>query len=170
MTISDVIMILAVAVAPFLAVFAQTKINERKEKRNNRLWIFRTLMATRGNKLSMDHVQALNLIELVFDNVKKEKMIIEKWNEYLDHLFKPQEENVELQKTWSEKADDFLAELLYEMGKTLGFNFDKVKIKRGIYSPKGHGEEWIDNLQIRKGLCNILTGKDGFPVKQFNKE
>ncbi len=61
MTISDGIMILAVAVAPFLAVFAQTKINERKEKRNNRLWIFRTLMATRGNKLSMDHVQALNL-------------------------------------------------------------------------------------------------------------
>lgn len=161
-------MVLAVLIAPFLAVFIQRKIDLTREKRIQKLWIFRTLMATRGNKISLEHVQVLNSIELFFD-LKKDKNIVEKWNEYLDHLvrqdIKPEDKDFSTKiATWAEKVDDLLAELLYIMGKSLGYDFDKVKIKRGIYIPRGHGEEQSDFLAIRKGFVKILSGKDSFPV------
>ena len=67
--------------------------------------------------------------------------------------------------TWAEKADDLLADLLQIMGQSLGYDFDKVKIKRGIYIPRGHGEEMTDQFIIRKGLVNILSGKVSLPVE-----
>jgi hypothetical protein len=71
MNLSNTLMILAILLSPFLAVFAQRKIDLSREKRGHKLWIFRTLMATRGNKISLEHVQALNSIELFFDNPKR---------------------------------------------------------------------------------------------------
>ncbi|OGX10579.1 MAG: hypothetical protein A2Y05_01575 [Omnitrophica WOR_2 bacterium GWA2_53_43] len=173
MTISDGLMILAVLVAPFLAVFAQSKIDQSREKRGQKLWIFRTLMATRGNKISLEHVQALNSIDLFFSQKGKEKQIIEKWTEYLDHFYTPVKEDnpdfrVEL-TAWSNKADEILAELLSLMGHCLGYDFDKVRIKKGIYVPKGHGEIELDNLIIRKGMVAVMSGKAGFPVSPFGK-
>ncbi len=146
MILSDVLMILAVLFSPFLAVFAQRKIDIAHEKRGQRLWIFRTLMATRGNRISLDHVQALNSIELLFNHHKKDKLIVEKWNEYLDHFWQgPKEGDKDYSAkldVWSKKGDDLFTDLLQTMGKSLGYDFDKVKIKRGIYIPRGHGEEW----------------------------
>ena len=49
--------------------------------------IFRTLMATRATRLSAEHVQALNGIELTFyGGGKKEKKVLEAWKAYHDHL------------------------------------------------------------------------------------
>ena len=76
MKISDILMILAVLCSPFLAVFVQRKIDLIREKRSHKLWIFRTLMATRGNKISLDHVQALNSIELFFDILRKIRRLL----------------------------------------------------------------------------------------------
>lgn len=169
MNISDFLMILAVLLSPFLAVFAQRKIDLAREKRNHRLWIFRTLMATRGNRLALEHVQALNSIELFFDNPQKDKNIVEKWNEYLDHFSQgPKEGDKDYSaklNSWLEKGDDLLADLLQTMGKSLGYDFDKVKIKRGIYIPRGHGEELNVQFLIRKGLVDIITGKSALNVK-----
>ncbi len=172
MTIADVLMILAVIVSPFLAVFVQRRIDIIREKRNQKLWVFRTLMATRANKISLEHVQALNSIELFFEKKGKEKKVIDKWSEYLDHLASAPKENdsdykVKLE-SWTDKSDDFLADLLSLMGESLGYDFDKVKIKKGIYFPKGHGDIELDNYIIRKGIVDIMLGRRGFPVEDFS--
>ena len=73
MTISDILMILAVLLAPFLAVYVQKKIETWKSQRDTKLWIFKTLMATRGATLSPQHVQALNMIDLEFSGKDKKK-------------------------------------------------------------------------------------------------
>jgi len=173
MSSSDIVMALAVLCSPFLAVFAQRKIDVMREKRGHRLWIFRTLMATRGNRVSLDHVQALNSIELFFDYPKKDKIIVDKWNEYLDHFgHGPKEGDKDYAvkiSSWVERGDDLLAELLQTMGKALGYNFDIVKIKRGIYIPRAHGEEQNDYFNIRKGMVEILGGKSSLPVKVINQ-
>jgi hypothetical protein len=126
-------------------------------------------MATRGNRLSLDHVQALNSIELFFDHPTKDKDIVRKWNEYLDHFGQvPQENDKDYSaklNTWLEKGDDLLADLLHTMGRPLGYDFDKVKIKRGIYVPKGHGDEQNDQFLIRKGLAALLHHKTTLDVK-----
>jgi len=174
-TISDILVVLAVLAAPFAAVFTQRKIDLIREKRNRKLWIFRTLMATRGNKISLEHVQALNSIELFFDNPKTDKAIVEKWNEYLDHLvrqdIRPDDKDYSTKlSAWAEKADDLLADLLHIMSKALKYKFDKVKIKRGIYIPRGHGEEQSDQFAIRKGFAEIFRNQSGFPVKIINMD
>ena len=172
MHLSDVLMILAVLFSPFLAVFAQRKIDLARERSGQKLWIFRTLMATRGKRLALEHVQALNSIELFFSNPRKDKNIIEKWNEYLDHFNQaPKDDDKDYPikiNSWLEKGDDLLADLLQVMGESLGYDFDKVKIKRGIYMPRGHGEEMNDQLIIRKGFVKILEGKASFPVEVKN--
>ncbi|MFA5039102.1 MAG: DUF6680 family protein [Candidatus Omnitrophota bacterium] len=170
MYINDVLMISAVLVAPFFAVCAQRQIDLIREKRVQKLWVFRTLMGTRGNKVSLEHVQALNSIELFFNDEREYKPILDKWNEYLDHLTTqgPPANNPDFKTeliSWGIKADDLLAELLLAMGKSLGFNFDKVKIKRGIYSPVAHGDENNDKQTIRKGFAEILRGKACLPIK-----
>ncbi|PIP17540.1 MAG: hypothetical protein COX43_03800 [Parcubacteria group bacterium CG23_combo_of_CG06-09_8_20_14_all_35_9] len=170
MNINDGFMILAVLCSPFLAVYVQSKIDLNREKRRKRLWVFHTLMATRGDKISLNHVQALNSIELYFDDTKKDKGILEKWNEYLDHLVHQNINESDKDYStrldhWAKKADELLSDVLYIMSKSLGYDFDKVKIKRGIYIPKGHGDERYDNLIIRKRLSQILQGKDSLPIK-----
>ena len=174
MTISDWLMVLAVLIAPFLAIVAQRKIDELRERRNQKLWVFRTLMATRANKISLEHVQALNSIELFFKKKGKEKKVIEKWGEYLDHLASaPKEDDPDIRvklEAWTKQSDNFLADMLSLMGQSLGYDFDKVKLQKGIYFPRAHGEIELDNNIIRKGLVNIMAGKSGFPVQQFQPD
>lgn len=169
MNISDVFMILAVLLSPFIAVFAQRKVDLSREKNRNKLWIFRTLMATRGDRLSLEHVQALNSIDVYFDNPKKDKETVDRWNEYFDNFSQtPRGEMVNdaaAWDNWSTRADDLLAKLLSTMGKTLGYDFEALKIKRGIYCPKGHGDEKNDNLIMRKAMVSILDGSKAFPIK-----
>lgn len=76
-------MIVAILIAPFLAVFAQRQIDLWREQRQRKLWVFKTLMATRGRTLSPEHVQALNMIELEFQK-SSEKPILDAWKEYYD--------------------------------------------------------------------------------------
>lgn len=172
MTISDVLMIISVLFAPFIAIFAQRKIDEKRDRRNQKLWVFRTLMATRGNKISLEHVQALNSIDLFFDENGREKVIIDKWDEYLDHLDLRVDENdpnysVKLE-SWTNKSNDLLSDLLSLMGKNLGYEFSAVKIKKGIYMPKGHGDFRNEQWLIQKGFSDIMQGKRGFPVQLVN--
>lgn len=163
MTISDYLLILAVLIAPFLAVFAQKQIETWKSQRDMKLWIYKTLMASRGASLSLQHVQALNMIDLEYsDKNKKEKEVRRIWKEYLDHLASLTKDP-ELQKTalpaWIDKNNDYLAELLQTMGHCFGYNFDKVHIKRGIYIPQGHAEEEREQRELRVHTLKILKGE-----------
>jgi hypothetical protein len=73
MTISDAIMILAVLAGPVIAVQLTRYLDNKKEIRERKLQVFKTLMATRVYNASWDHVMALNRIDLEFDakNIKR---------------------------------------------------------------------------------------------------
>ena len=83
MTAVEVITIFAILAGPVLAVQAQKWIENVREKKNRKLHIFRTLMATRAAKVSAEHVRVLNMIDIKFYDDSKVK---EAWKEYLDHL------------------------------------------------------------------------------------
>jgi len=163
----EIWMIIAVIVAPFLAVFAQRQLDNLREIRGRRLAIFKSLMATRAAILSPEHVQALNMIDLEFTGNKYKDIRIA-WKEYLDHLgsqnaldLKQREENL---PTWGAKRDDLLAKLLQEMGKRLGYKFDPVQVKRGIYSPQGHADVELEQNLLRRWLLEVLAGKRELPI------
>lgn len=123
MTIADWLMIFAVMLGPIIAVQLTRYLDDKKEVRERKLQVFKTLMATRAYTISWEHAVALNRIDLEFNkNSKKEKAIIESWKAYLDLLG-----NKELSsEQWNIKRIDLFVELLYTMAQVLDYDFDKT--------------------------------------------
>ena len=165
MTIADWLMITAVFLGPIVAVRLTRYLDDKKEIRARKLDIFKTLMATRAYNVSWSHVEALNRIDLEFDkNHKKEKEVIEAWNEYLDLLG-----NTAISADqWNVKRVDLLVELLHKMAKVLDYDFDKTRIKNSSYSPRVHGVTEEEQSALRKDLVEVLDGKRPLPMSITN--
>lgn len=154
---NEILTILAVLLAPLLAVQVQKRVEIFREERGRKIWVFKTLMATRANNVSAEHVQALNMIDLEFRG-RKYKAVTDAWKAYLDHLTSYPREDESAQKQWSERRIDRLATLLMEMGNCLGYEFDEVHVKKGVYAPEAHGQIENEQILIRRGLIRLLYG------------
>lgn len=160
----EILTIIAILLGPIISVQIQKYLERTRTDLNRKLDVFKTLMATRGSSLSYQHVEALNRIDLEFSNDKKFAKIIEAWKEYFDNLSKHDQSKEEL-VVWGARNEELLANLLYEMALSLHYKFDKVLIKRNIYSPVGHANIEMENNIIRKGLMNLMKGEIAFPVQ-----
>jgi hypothetical protein len=158
----DLLTIAALVLGPVLAVQVQKFIDRTKEVKNRRLWVFKTLMATRHATLSTDHVAALNRIDLEFDD-RRFHNVLEAWRQYFDNLSTPGRTEHEV-SVWISKNDDLLAELLFQMGQSLGFKFDRSQIRRNVYSPRWHSKVENDNNAIREKLIEVFDGKRAIPL------
>ena len=153
------LVIAAVILGPILALWAQRYSERRREKRARKLWLFRELMATRSNRLSGRHVEALNHIDLEFDPKNKtDAEVLTAWKMYLDILSDTPNEDAQRAARF-EKREECFVDLIWEIGQHLGFSFGKVAIKRDTYSPIAHGELEEDQKLIRKGIVELLAGK-----------
>ncbi len=172
MTISDGLMLVAVLLAPILAVQVQKALERYREDRARKLQVFKTLMATRAATLSPEHVQALNMIDLEFHGPKHRAVTVA-WKEYLDHLAMFPKDDEKFQVVWADKRADLLTGLLMEMGKSLEYQFDAVQVKKGIYAPEGHAQIEDEQVLLRRGLIQLLYGNrslkmdvQSFPVDE----
>ena len=170
MNISDWLTILAILLAPFFALQIQKYIEDRKEIRARKMQIFRTLMATRATRLDAKHIEALNMIDIEFF---KNKKVTEKWKLLLDN-FESFPKNLE-EKSYQlklnscvEKSNDLFIDLLYEMAKSLDYTFDKVHLKRNVYSPKGQVDSMMDQEFMRHAFVEVLSGARSIPIKVVN--
>lgn len=165
MTIADALIILATLGGPVIAVQVTRYLDDRKEERGRKLQVFKTLMATRAYTLSPVHVEALNRIDLEFSGDKKsERKVIEVWRQYLDLLgdksLSPEQ--------WGIKRVELLVELLYAMGQSLDYDFDKTQIKNATYSPVAHGRIEEEQQAIRTQTLELLQGKRVLPMYVTN--
>lgn len=167
----EILTIIAIFLGPIIAVQVQKYIESITEKKKRQLDIFRTLMATRAKSLSNEHVQALNLIDLEFS---EDDSIINIWKEMLDNyrnypVYDKEDSDYQRKLDASnEKTVELKANLLYEMAKKLGFNFDKVLLKKGAYIPQAHSDMDDDGYVIRKGVARLLLGIEPLPIKITN--
>jgi hypothetical protein len=159
--------VLATLVGPVLAVQAQKWIERSQERNRRKSWVFHQLMATRASRLAPDHVQALNMIDLAFYGrrdfgkhraTKTEVAVTDAWHEYLDHLGTKTEDG-----SWPTRSDELFTNLLAAMAEDVGYSFDRVQLKKGAYSPIGHGEQEQLLLSIRQSVGEVLSGKR--PIK-----
>ncbi len=169
METNDIIMIGAVIIAPILAVQVQKYLEKIREHKYKKIRLFYALISTRTSRVSYEHVQALNMIDIEFYGRiifkkrfqnKKDKAVQDSWKEYHDHLNSKMEPEL-----WNQKSDELFVALLYNMAKALNYEFDKVELKRSAYSPIAHGEYENDNLIIRQSLAKILSGEKPLPMK-----
>lgn len=168
--VKDWVTVAAVLVGPILAVQAQKWVESIREKREKRLKIFRCLMSTRAERVSREHVQALNLIDIEFYGVirfgtryqtKHEKAVTNAWKNYNSHL---NDRNFPTQEAWFRHGDDLFTKMLYEMSKALGYDFDEVQIKRDAYRPDAHVNLENAQLAVLDGLAKALNNQKSLSV------
>lgn len=163
-----IVSIIAIILGPILGIRIEKYLSDKSNKKNKQLFIFQTLMLTRGNRLSPQCVNALNMIEVEFYGISA---VTEAWKNLLDHYINgfPKNTNSDscqvLLNQAVEKVQELYSKLLLEMGKVLGYSFDEVYLKRSFYAPQGHVDEDVITLNIRNCLSDILSGKKFFPVK-----
>jgi hypothetical protein len=166
---SDALLIVATILGPILAVQAQKAVERATEQRRQKLSVFHVLMATRAARVSPEHVQALNRIELQFGGGRvfglilwqtaAERAVIEAWRIYYDKLSNKGEQTEDAIKAWNERCGDLFIDLMYAMSKALGYSFDKVQLMRGAYYPVAHSEADLAQLSIRRNFAALLSGK-----------
>jgi len=153
MDLTDVLMIIAVLLSPLFAVQVTQFLNRRKEANDKRLEIFKTLMSTRGYRVSLGHVFALNTIEFTFDRkVSKDEDVVIAWKAYRDSL-----NSGHLGKDhYSEKHEEIYVKLLYKMSIALNYDFDEITLKHSHYTPiihKSIDDQWA---LIRENALEVL--------------
>jgi hypothetical protein len=90
--------------------------------------------------------------------------VVNAWKMYLDHLSSFPNNDEAMAKVWAEKKNDQLSDLLYEMGTSLGFDFDKVHIKKAGYIPKAYADKEDDQVFIRRSLVEVFLGQRSIPL------
>jgi len=166
--------IIATLISPLLAVQSQKFIERYTEVKQLKIEIFKQLMSTRSPsaRLSGNHVNALNMIDLAFyGKVKKgkakrsksEDKVIACWKLYFSHLNSPYPDNEALGAIWNQTSSNIFLDLLSEIANDIGYDFERVQLQTSIYSPMAHGEIENDNLKIRKGLASVFSGEN--PLK-----
>lgn len=153
--------IFATLMGPLFAVQATEWLGRRRQVREQQMRIFQTLMATRATNLDPRHVEALNMIDVVFHSSARQQAEIRGlWKAYLDHL-----SNKDYPKeTWGVERVRLLVEMLHAMAVFLGFNFDKTHIKNQTYFPTGYGERENEYDMNRRLLGELLSGKRLLPL------
>lgn len=172
MNLTEILTIVAIVLAPAIAILVGRYLDDRKEKKEAKLWVFRTLMATRATPMSQEHIRALNMIDVTFyGNNKKSRKVVDAWKFLLDHFGKDTNElSEDLITQWSEKNQELLIDLLQKMADCLKYDFDKTAIKNTSYFPKGWGEQEAESILIRKGFAEIIKGKLSLPIEvRFRK-
>lgn len=158
MTSEQVVTVIALIVGPTLAVGITLWAEARKNIRNQRLWVFQTLMAYRLDPFNAERIKALALIDVVFHKVPAVKS---SWKEYYDSLNDPKYKDSANNafEVWKRKQNEMLAEMAQALG--YGKEIKYAEIERA-YAPmlfannamlaQKSAAEWLRVLQNSENL------------------
>ena|SRR2546422_400452 len=164
--ISNVALVIATIYGPAKATAIAERREERRQKRADKMRVFTTLMATRATAIDPRHVEALNQIDLVFSEKNSTETDIRNlWKAYLDHLIGYSKWPQQSIDQWERQRIDLLVDLLYAMGKLLGYDFDKVHIKNQGYYPTGLAKLATFQETMRNAWTELMEGKRALPIK-----
>ena len=154
----------ATFLGPVFAILVARWRDQVKEVRTRRMFIFRTLLATRRQNITTEHVTALNLVEIDFYDVPE---IQSAWRAYHQHLnsapagrpMTPPEN-----EAFVRSGNDHLAKLIFAIAKFLGFSMSELDIRNGGYAPDGwrYRDERVGIVQ--EFMKEIALGRRSFPI------
>ena len=116
-SVIEIINIISIVVAPIIAVWVSQLLQDRSERRKDKLQIFKVLMTSRIYGWTVDSVHALNIIDVVFAD---DMSVREAWADLNDkyHVSTPDQQHLDKVKRAQDK-------LLETMAKSLGYK-DKI--------------------------------------------
>ena len=152
--IGDILNLIAIIIAPIVAVLIGQWLQIKSEKRRDKLSVFKTLMISRKG-WTLDSVQALNIIDIVFSD---DKAVRTCWKEYYDKLCVENPTETDLSKI--KKAQE---KLLESIAISLGYK-DTVTWEtiQNPYIPKGMIEENQMQREYRTGQLALARWAANF--------
>lgn len=134
--------------APIKAVKIGRQLNDDQNKDTAKRELFLSLFAYRGSPVHYEFVNALNKIQIVFQDVQQ---VLTAWEKYYDSLGQKNLTNQE--EVWSMLRVD----LLSEMAISLGYKkLKQVDIMKNYY-PVGHQNQFQDDWELRQSAKRFLT-------------
>jgi hypothetical protein len=159
--------IAAIIIGPIAAVKITLRHELRRELLRRKYETFHALMKTRRVTLSQEHVTALNVIQTEFHDDEK---VIAAYKRYIDNLAGPglaPGSDSETVRKFLENRDDVFNELMFEIGRHLGFVLDKRELAKYSYAPQGWVNIETEQNAIRHLALELLQGKRPLPVAPF---
>lgn len=139
----DIINIIAIIVIPIFSVLIGQWLQNRSEKRKDKVRVFSHLMSYRAiGYVDQQSVNILDLIPIVFND---DKNVIEKYNIYLKSLNIKTEDFPQKQK----EIENNKTKMLEEMAKNLGYKNINWEIIQNPYLPQGLINE-INSMNLFK--------------------
>ena len=147
--------IIAILLSPVIAVLVTVYLQARREKRNQKLWIFNTLIGTRHSPIADENVRALNMIDVAFHDARRVRDL---WHEYFDMLGN---EGLNNPNGWGQRQKKNL-EMITEMAKVVGYRkaITHLDVDR-VYYAVGLGEQSQTAQEIGKELLRVLKASGG---------
>jgi len=159
--------IVAIIVGPIAAVKITLRHEIRRELLRRKYETFHSLMKTRRVTLAQEHVTALNVIQTEFHD---DERVIAAYKRYIDNLGGPQLASGSSQdevRKFLENRDDVFNELMFEIGRHLGFLLDKRELAKYSYAPQGWVNIESEQNAIRQLALELLQGRRPLPVAPF---
>lgn len=141
----NVLNIIALIAVPIIAVVIGQKLQDRAQKRNDKMQIFKILMTSRIFGWTNESVQAMNLIDIVFAD---DKDVRKQWRVCFDKMCVENPTETELSKIKTERE-----KLLETMAKSLGYK-DIITW------------ESIQNPYIPKGMTDLMEQQQTYQKNQ----
>lgn len=147
--------VIAILLSPVVALLISVWVQNRKEKRGQKLWIFNTLIATRHNPIIDENVRALNMIDVAYSDCRHVRDL---WHQYYDMLCNEGLNN-EVGGNQRQKKN---LELITEMAMVVGYkqSISHLDVAR-VYYPTGLGEQSKASRDIADELLRVLKASGG---------
>jgi hypothetical protein len=154
-----IVNIIAVMVAPAIAVVITQKLQDRADKRKDKLQIFKILMTARIYGWTIDSVHALNVIDIVFSD---DNDVRSSWKDLNDkyHTSNPDAQHLK-------KIEQAQFKLLEAIANVLGYK-DKITWEtiQNPYIPDGFLNQLEAQKKSQQAYLEVLTEMS----KMFPKE
>ena len=159
MTINDFLTLAALIIIPIVAVVIAQWLQNRSEKRKDKMQIFKTLMTSRIYGWTPDSVNALNIIDIVFSDDKKVRAA---WKDLNDkyRVTNPDQQHLK-------KIENAQYKLLEAMANSLGYK-EKITWEtiQNPYMPVGMMQHIETQKIMRQTYFNVINSVNQYVQNQ----
>lgn len=146
-----VINTIAIIVIPLVAVKLGQYLQNQAKIRDDKMWVFKTLMTYRSLGWANESIYALNIIDIVF---AKDKEVLEQWKICKDKLTIENPSPTDFEKIRIEKY-----KLLEKMAQSLKYNIS-WEIIQNPYLPQGVVDELLQRQNIQNYKIKLMEKMD----------
>lgn len=163
MSTEDILNLAAIIIAPIVAVLITQWLQNKTEKRKDKMQIFKTLMTSRIYGWTVESVHALNVIDIIF---AEDKVVRNAWKDLSDkyNVANPDQHHLK-------KIEQAQYKLIEAIANSLGYK-DKITWEtiQSPYIPTGMVMQIEAQKKSQQAYTELLTGINSMMANKTGQE